>query len=237
MRFVIECVSRTLKSSSRRFVLDIPAFEVDQGEVVALVGDSGSGKTAMMELLALAAAPDEGGRFVLVGDVELDIAGLWRHARLQELASARSRDLGFVGQTGGLLEFLTVRENVSLAQDVAGRRDRQRVDRLAGTLGIDGMLDERPARLSIGQRQRAAILRALAHRPAFVVADEPTSALDPDTAREVLELLLETAAGEGAGIMIATHNVALMAHAGVETVPVVPVLGESRWVSRVERRR
>ena len=236
MRFVIECVSRTLKSSSRRFVLDIPAFEFVQGEVVALVGDSGSGKTAMMELIALAAAPDEGGRFVLIKDAELDIAGLWRHGRLHDLASTRCRDLGFVGQTGGLLEFLTVRENVLLAQDIAGRRDRQRVERLAAILGIEGMLEERPARLSIGQRQRAAILRALAHRPAFVVADEPTSALDPGTAREVLDLLLEMAAGEGAGIMIATHNVVLMEHAGVETVPVVPVPGESLWTSRVERR-
>ena len=237
MRFVLERVTRTLESSTRRFELDIPAFEVDHGEVIAVVGDSGSGKTAMMELLALAAAPDEGGRFVLAGDEEVDIAGLWRHARLKELAAARSRHLGFVAQTGGLLEFLTVRENVALAQDVAGRRDRRRVDRLAGTLGIDGILDERPARLSIGQRQRTAILRALAHRPAFVIADEPTSALDPGTAREVIDLLLETAADEGAGIIVSTHNVALMAHAGVETVPVVPAPGASHWVSRVERRR
>ncbi len=237
MRFVLERVTRTLESSTRRFELDIPAFRVDRGEVIALVGDSGSGKTAMMELLALAAAPDEGGRFVLTGDEEVDIAGLWRHARLKDLAAARSRHLGFVAQTGGLLEFLTVRENVALAQHVAGRHDRHRVERLARTLGIDGVLDERPARLSIGQRQRTAILRALAHRPAFVIADEPTSALDPGTAREVIDLLLETASGEGAGILVSTHNVALMAHAGVETVHVVPAPGASHWVSRVERRR
>ena len=237
MRFVLERVSRTLESSTRRFELDIPAFEVDRGEVVALVGGSGSGKTAMMELLALAAAPDEGGAFVLAGDEEVDIARLWRHARLQDLAATRSRHLGFVAQTGGLLEFLTVRENVALAQDVAGKRDRQRVDQLAGTLGLESVLEERPARLSIGQRQRTAILRALAHRPSFVIADEPTSALDPGTAREVIDLLLETAVGEGAGIIVSTHNVALMAHSGVETVPVVPVPGAAHWISRVERRR
>ena len=146
-----------------------------------------------------------------------------------------------MAQTGGLLGFLTVRANAALAQKIAGRRDRERIGRLAERLGLGPVLDERPARLSIGQRQRAAILRALAHRPDFVIADEPTSALDPGTAEEVIDLFFSTALEEGAGVILSTHNVALMERAAVETVEVRPDLEEGarargkRWVSLVER--
>ena len=84
------------------------------------------------------------------------------------------------------------------------------------------VLDELPVRLSFGQRQRAAILRALAHRPDFVIADEPTSALDPGAADEVMKLFLSTASEEGAGVVVASHNVVLMCKAGAEIVKVIP---------------
>ncbi len=241
MRFVLSGVTRTLAGSARIFELRVPRFEVAREEVVALVGESGSGKTAMLELLALAAHPDPGGVFVLEADETVDIAGLWQARRLGALAAARGEHLGFVAQTGGLLGFLTVRANAALAQKIAGRRDRERIGRLAERLGLGPVLDERPARLSIGQRQRAAILRALAHRPDFVIADEPTSALDPGTAEEVIDLFFSTALEEGAGVILSTHNVALMERAAVETVEVRPDLEEGarargkRWVSLVER--
>ncbi len=228
---------RTLEGSARVFELNVPRFHVAREEVVALIGESGSGKTAMLELLALAARPDSGGTFVLEAPEVVDVAGLWRRRELGALADVRGRHLGFVAQTGGLLGFLTVRANAALAQEVAGRRDSGRIDRLAGLLGLAGMLDERPARLSIGQRQRAAILRALAHCPDFVIADEPTSALDPGTAGEVIDLFIRTASGEGAGVILSTHNLALMTRSDVEIVEVRPDLesGAARWVSVVER--
>ncbi len=237
MRLVLKGVSRTFEGSSRVFELRIPRFEAARGEVVALVGESGSGKTAMLELLALAAGPDPGGEFLLES---IDIAALWRRRRLRDVAAARGRHLGFVAQTGGLLGFATVRTNAALAQEVAGRRDGDRIVRLAEQLGLDAVLDERPASLSIGQRQRAAILRALAHRPDFVIADEPTSALDPGTAANVIDLLLAAASREGAGVILSTHNMALMQRTGVETVAIRPDSGDRmtdvRWVSVVERR-
>ena len=244
MRLVLRDVTRTLRGPARIFQLRIPRFEVEQGEVVALVGDSGSGKTAMLEILALAADPDPGGFFVLDGSEGADIAALWRQRRLDVLAATRARRLGFVAQAGGLLPFLTVRANAALGQQVAGRPDAGRIERLADRLGVMAVLDERPARLSLGQRQRAAILRALAHRPDFVIADEPTSALDPGAAGDAMDLFLSATVEEGAGVILASHNVALMTRAGAEIVEVTPEdTGEheagsvetARWVSRVER--
>ena len=222
MRLVLRDVTRTLRGAARVFELRIPRFEVAQGEVVALVGESGSGKTAMLEILALAADPDPGGIFTLEAPRPVDIAALWRRRRLDALAATRATRLGFVAQAGGLLPFLTARANATLAQQVAGRVDPGRIARLAGRLGVSAVLDELPARLSLGQRQRTAIMRALAHRPDFVIADEPTSALDPRTAEEVMELFLSAAAEEGAGVILASHNVALMRKAGAEIVQVVP---------------
>ena len=253
MRLVLRDVTRTLRGPARVFELRAPRFEVAQGEVVALVGESGSGKTAMLELLALAADPDPGGVFRLEGERPVDIAILWRSGRLAALAATRAERLGFVAQAGGLLPFLSARANAALAQEVAGRPDPRRIEDLAERLGVAEVLDERPARLSIGQRQRAAIVRALAHRPDFVIADEPTSALDPGAAEEATSLFLAAAAEEGAGVILASHNVALMRRAGADIVKVASEDGArgrpesgaadgsgragapNRWVSRVER--
>ena len=256
MRLVLRDVTRTLRGPARVFELRAPRFEVAQGEVVALAGESGSGKTAMLELLALAANPDPGGVFRLEGARPVDVAALWRSGKLATLAATRAERLGFVAQAGGLLPFLSARANAALAQEVAGRPDPGRIARLAERLRVADVLDERPARLSIGQRQRAAIVRALAHRPDFVIADEPTSALDPGAAEEATSLFLSAAAEEGAGVILASHNVALMRRAGADVVEVVSGTGTGRgpepdredgsaapraagapdrWVSRVER--
>ena len=222
MRLILRNITRTLRSATRIFELHIPCFEAKQGEILALVGESGSGKTAMLELLALAAVPDPGGQFMLEGARPVDVAGLWRRRELGALAATRAARLGFVAQSGGLLPFLTARANAALAQEVAGRPDAQRIARLAERLDVVAVLDELPARLSLGQRQRVAILRALAHRPDFVIADEPTSALDPRAGRDAIGLFLAVAAEEGAGVILSSHNIALMKWAGVETVEVVP---------------
>ena len=221
MRLVLRDVTRTLRGPARQFELRAPRFEVAQGEVVALVGESGSGKTAMLELLALAADPDPGGVFRLEGPQPVDIAALWRNGRIAALAATRAERIGFVGQAGGLLPFLSARANAALAQEVAGRPDPGRIEQLAERLGVAEVLDDRPARLSIGQRQRAAIVRALSHRPDFVIADEPTSALDPGAAEEAIDLFLAAATEDGVGVVLASHNVALMQRAGAEIVEVV----------------
>src|SRR5690606_23384060 len=157
-----------------------------------LVGPSGSGKSTLLDLLALVLAPDPGGEMLLrVGEREIDLLRLWRDGRQERLAQLRSRELGYVLQTGGLLGFLDVRRNIGLSRALLGMLDDGSVLRLAQQLEIAEQLDKYPAALSVGQRQRVGIARALAHGPRLLLADEPTASLDPLNAARVQQLLLE----------------------------------------------
>ena len=108
-----------------------------------------------------------------------------------------------------MLEFLTVRQNIALSQQLSGRRDGAWLRTLAQMLEIDRLLDSYPAKLSGGQRQRVAVARALAHAPTIVIADEPTASLDRVTAQTVMGLMTTAAEAAGAALLVATHDVAL----------------------------
>lgn len=193
-----------LKDGDRAFRLEIGALDLVPGRAVALTGASGSGKTLLLELLGLLRAPGAGTRMDWRGD---DLAALWRGgARGAALARRRGALFGFVPQTGGLMPFLTVAENIALPQRVTGRRDAAWARDLIARLGLADVARLTPGALSIGQRQRCAVARALAHRPPFVIADEPTAALDPETADGVLALLLEMAREGGSGVILSSHD-------------------------------
>lgn len=197
-----------LRDGDRAFRLEVDALALEPGETIALTGASGSGKTLLLELLGLLRAPGHGTAYHS-GDT--DLAALWAQgARSAALAQGRGRVFGFIPQTGGLMPFLTVTENVALPQAIANRRDPARVTTLIDRLGLADVATLRPGALSIGQRQRTAIARALAHRPPFVIADEPTAALDPDSADRVLELLLEAARQDGTGVILSSHDISRM---------------------------
>ena len=205
----IRRVIKRRQGADRAFELHIEALSVHRGQALALVGPSGCGKSTLIDLLALALRPDDGDAFVLSQDDNgdaADILGLWRADKLDHLARLRARRFGYVLQTGGLLPFLTVGNNVALPQRLAGKPDSARVRDLAARLGIAETLDDLPGRLSVGQRQRVAIARALAHRPPIVLADEPTASLDPINAGTVFELFLELVAENGAALVVATHD-------------------------------
>lgn len=203
----------SLRDGDRQFRLQIDHLQVRPGQAVALTGTSGSGKTLLLELLGLLRAPGRGTRYVC-GD--RDLAALWdRGARNTELAAMRGRLFGFVPQTGGLMPFLTVAENIALPQRVNGCPDAAGYAALIDRLGLNAVAALMPGALSIGQRQRVAIARALAHRPPFVIADEPTAALDNDSADGVLELLLETARQQETGVILSSHDIARIARFGV----------------------
>ncbi|AGE28132.1 ABC transporter ATP-binding protein [Pseudomonas poae] len=197
---------------SQRYSLVIPALALRAGEQVAIVGPSGCGKSTLLDLLALVLAPDQAGQFEFH---QQDIGGLWRADRQTALAALRSRHLGYVLQTGGLLGFLDVRGNIALPRQLLGLKDDGSVARLAEQLGIVDQLGKPPAALSVGQRQRVSCARALAHAPQLVLADEPTASLDPLNAERVMQALLDRAREQRAACVIATHDEPLARASGL----------------------
>ncbi len=214
-----ERVSRSVAAAGSRFTLLIERFEVAQGSRVAVVGPSGCGKSTLLALLALALRPDTGDALTLAGT---DALALWRTGQGNALAALRARSVGFVPQTGALLPFLTLRDNILLPQRILNRLDTVRVAALAERLGIAAILDRMPAAVSVGQRQRSAIARALAHRPGVVLADEPTASVHPAQADDILDLLTRTAAEDGAALVISTHDAARALASGYAIAPCQP---------------
>ncbi|USI72931.1 ABC transporter ATP-binding protein [Sphingomonas morindae] len=179
---------------------------VAPGEIVALLGASGSGKSTMLQAIGLLEGGFEGSIRIAGEEVaQLDAFGRTR---------VRRERLGFVYQFHHLLPDFTAEENVVLPQLIAGARPEPALARargLLGTLGLAGRLDHRPSKLSGGEQQRVAVARALANRPMLVLADEPTGNLDEATADKVLGEFLRLVRGEGSAALVATHNERLAA--------------------------
>lgn len=205
---------------TRRFTLRAPAFGLAVGDRLAIIAPSGSGKSTFIETIACARAPESARRFLVVGEDQRlwDVGAAWRQRQEWRLDRLRACVFGYVQQSGGLLEFLTVRQNIMLSQQLSGFSDPDWAQRLVRMLDIASLTESYPARLSGGQRQRVAIARALAHRPRIVVADEPTASLDRVTAEAVMGLLVDATQASGAALLIATHDVALAKAFGFRTV-------------------
>ncbi len=203
-----------------QFRLQVAELDVARGSKVALIGESGSGKSTLLELLAMIMKPTSFEEFVFTPSAggAHDIGMLWRSAAADMLSALRSRHIGYVLQYGGLLPYLSVRENVELPRRLLGLPATNRATDLAEKLGIAAQLDKLPGALSVGQRQRAAIARALAHEPEVILADEPTAALDPANAERVFALLVELADAFGVTLIAATHAQALARDAGLTLV-------------------
>jgi putative ABC transport system ATP-binding protein len=193
------------------YSLSVPSFSLRLGEKALITGLSGCGKSTFLDLAGMVLRPDEAGEFLFfpgarVGDAEpCDVAAAWKAKRFEDLALWR-RSVGYVLQTGGLLPFLTVLENIRIRRGLLGLPpDSEDEEKIAGQLKITGLLHEFPARLSVGERQRAAIARALASRPPLVLADEPTASLDPENARTVLRLFTDCVEEAGAALLVVSH--------------------------------
>ncbi len=220
---------RCRRGGADGFVLEIPAFFLASGAAAAITGPSGSGKSTALDLLGLVLRPEAAGGFVLDG---LDAAAAWRAGDADRLAKRRARSIGYILQTGGLLPFLTVRDNIGLSPALlGGAPDRGHRDRLVETLGLAPHLAKMPAQLSIGERQRAAIARALAHRPALLLADEPTASLDPVNAAAVLDLLLSLVKSLGVALVLVSHDWGRVAELGIARYATQAVAGGGRLVA------
>lgn len=189
--------------------------EVNAGEILALTGKSGSGKSSLLYCLAGITRPDKGAVYYNGGNiVAFDD---------DELSALRRNEYGFVFQFGELVPELTIRENVGLPLRLAResrKAIRDRVEQLLEQLGIADAAHKRPTQVSGGQAQRAAVARALVHRPKVVFADEPTGSLDTDNSEIVLAQFVGLARTAGAAIVLVTHepNVAAIADRHIEVV-------------------
>ena len=181
------------------------SFAVQPGEFVAIVGDSGVGKSTVLNCLAGLDDWDSGR--IVHGSTDL--------AQLDDTERAlwRRAQVGFVFQAFHVLPHLDVAQNVALPLMLLGQNDPQRVQQMLAAVGLDGLGARLPQQLSGGQLQRVAIARALVHRPSLLLADEPTGNLDPGTAQRTLDLLLAQTREHGAALVLVTHSDAAAARA------------------------
>lgn len=211
-------ISRTTGKSF--FSVCLPQLRVNAGQVVVIQGDSGAGKSTLLEMVGMILKPAEVGCYnLLVGDNDIDIAKLIKHDKWEQLADIRAHYLGFMLQTGGLLPFLTVRDNILMSFKLLQKSvDNQRFDYLVQKLNIAHLINKYPNQLSIGERQRASFIRSIIHKPALLLADEPTSALDPFNANLLFELIIEQALQDNIAAMIVTHDWKRIANKGLYTL-------------------
>ncbi|TSA57379.1 MAG: ATP-binding cassette domain-containing protein [Methylophilaceae bacterium] len=204
----IRNLSHRLEKAGVGFTLRVPRLEILSGETTAFVGESGSGKSTLLDLLGLITKPDSAEEFsVATPDNEkIDIL----HANEIVLACLRRKYFGYMLQTGALLPFLNVYENIALPRKINRLQEDGYISELLETLNIAGQKFKKPSYLSGGQRQRVALARALSHRPTTILADEPTGAVDKVTATEIRDLLLDCARMCNAVVLIVTHDEGLI---------------------------
>ena len=208
MSVEVRNLSRRFQGDADRRVLQDVTLRVEAGEYVAIMGESGAGKSTLLNLIAGLDRPDSGS--VLIDGV--DLGSLDDDAR----TLLRRRRMGFVFQAFHLLPYLSVSRNVALPlalNGIGGAAADHRLGELLAAVGLADRADSMPAELSGGEMQRVAIVRALAHRPAVLLADEPTGNLDPRIASSVLTLLREQAKRDGAAGILVTHSAAAAASA------------------------
>ena len=191
-----------LRAIAKRFgavtIFEGVNLEVQAGEFVAIVGESGVGKSTLLNCIAGLDTLDQG--TVHIDGVEMSALG----EAAQSLA--RRRLLGFVFQAFHVLPHLSVARNVALPLLLLGRDEPQRVEAVLASVGLQGMGERLPQTLSGGQLQRVAIARAVVHSPRLILADEPTGNLDPDTALRVLDSFGEQVRRGGAACVLVTHS-------------------------------
>ena len=188
--------------SSVLHAVDAASLEVERGSFVGLIGPSGSGKSSLMYLLSGLKRPNRGS----IAFEGRDYAGMSPSG----LMRLRRQRFGFVFQQHFLVNYLTALENVMVGAVKRNHEVAAYAQELLRRVGLGDKLRKRPYQLSIGERQRVAVARALVHRPAMVFADEPTASLDQATGREVVALLADYRSHGGGSVVVVTHDAAML---------------------------
>jgi lipoprotein-releasing system ATP-binding protein len=204
----LKAIERTYKTDAGDLrVLRGTDLRIAPGELIGLVGPSGSGKSTLLHTAGLLEQP-EGGDVLLDG---IDCLKLNENGR----TAIRRKKIGFVYQFHHLLPEFNAVDNVAMPLMIAGKSRKEariKATSLLDDMGLSERLFHQPAQLSGGEQQRVAIARALANDPRLVIADEPTGNLDPATTERVFATLIKMVREEGAGVLVATHNLALTRH-------------------------
>ena len=185
------------KGEARVHVLRGLDLAVRRGEFLAVVGPSGCGKSTLLHVLGMMTQPD-------AGDIRFDGRPVVAEA---DRAEIRRRRVGFVFQRFNLLSVLSAAGNVAVSLHVRGLKDDGRVEELFEAMGVAHVRKRKPGQMSVGEQQRVAVARALAHRPAVLLADEPTGNLDSENADRLLRLFRDIHRREGQTIVLITHSV------------------------------
>ena len=209
-QYILEdCVKS--RDGANGYELHIEHLAIARGDTIALTGESGCGKSTALDILGLVLEPTHCASFTFVTEeAAWDIPALFRAKRFDILARLRLLTIGYVLQTGELLPYLTVRENMLVPARMAGMPlalALEAAEEASEQLGIAHKMAAMPATLSVGERQRVAIARALVQKPRIILADEPTAALDPLHAAKVMEAFLSAVREQGATLLLVTHNV------------------------------
>ena len=214
----------------KAYRVELSSLTLHAGEAVAIVGPSGCGKSTLLEALGLILKPERVAQFqLLTTDLVGDLA-LRAGRRETQWARLRQHHLGYVPQTGGLLPYLTVKQNIALPASMSGRiTQNSLLDRLIDRLKLTTLLNRYPRELSIGERQRVSFARAVAHQPALILADEPTAALDPNLAHELFALIVEIVREFNIAALIVTHEWSIVAESKLRRV-VAAVQADHRTV-------
>jgi putative ABC transport system ATP-binding protein len=210
MNAIIQC--RDVEKVYRQGDVEVHALrgidlDIAAGDFATLAGPSGSGKTTLLSLIGGLDRPT-------FGTINLDGQSIGDLSR-SRLADLRLRKIGFVFQTYSLIPVLSAIENVEFFLTLLGVSEslkKKRAKEVLREVGLEGLEDRRPSRLSGGQQQRVAVARALASKPALVLADEPTANLDSKNAEELIELMASLNATSGITFLIATHDARVIAH-------------------------
>lgn len=209
-----------LEKISRQFIggitIEIVAAKIHLGDKILISGPSGCGKSTMLGMLSLALKPDRGKTFICN---EVDVLEKWKRNKRDDLAMLRASLFGFIPQTAGLIPFLSIQENILMPQRLIGKKDKDWFVSLVNRLEINSILSHKPHEVSVGQRQRVAVARALINHPLIVLADEPTASVHPSLADGILELLLQTVQETGAALIMTSHDTKRTLQYGLTEVP------------------